>query len=217
VKKSSVKRIFPYKQFEADISKWFVAKNGTNAATRTAWGKLKGLIAVNAAVDYGMRPSSTEAERDEAMAKAWEDGYIAFKGYGDNTITGPILQMWHYVIDKDRESLRQAIQSACDAVDVYYQEHGVRRRYLEKYWKAKVRCKPEDFREPTALPLSGRALRDWTSDEGYDYETFEQVIHEMEIKEQARRAARKASGDSRKAPPGTGSASGTVIQFPGKK
>ena len=100
--------MFPYKQFEQDINKWFVSKNGSNAATRTAWGKFKGLIAVNAAVDYGMRPSSTEAERDEAMAKAWEDGYIAFKGYGDNTITGPILQMWHYVIDKDRESLRQA-------------------------------------------------------------------------------------------------------------
>jgi hypothetical protein len=160
--------MFPYKQFEQDINKWFVSKNGSNAATRTAWGKFKG------------------------------------------------LQMWHYVIDKDRESLRQVIQSACDAVDVYYQEHGVRRRYLEKYWKANVRSKPEDFREPTALPLSGRALQDWTSDEGYDYEMFEQVMHEMEIKEQARRAARKASGASRKAPSVTGSASATVIQFPSR-
>ncbi len=205
--------MFPYKKFEQDINKWFVSKNDSNAAARTAWSKFKGLVAVSAAVDYGMRPSSTEDERDVALAKAWEDAYIAFKGYGDNTITGPILQLWHYVREKDRKSLHKTLKDACEAVDVFYAEHGVRRRYLEKYWKAAVRSSPDQFKEPTALPLNGRPLQDWTSDEGYDYETLEQVMHEIEIKEQARAAAKAASNGSRRRPASSGA--GTVIQFPG--
>lgn len=214
--------LFPYKQFEADVGKGFLGGGPEKAVLRTAWSKLKGQAVVTAAVDYGLRPSSTPAERDAALAKAWEDIYIAFKGYGDNILTGFLLQVWHYVEKKSREELRRVLQEACDKVDRYYEEHSIRRRYLEKYWSAPVRSSPGDFCEPTALPISGRPLRDWAGAEGVEYETYAQVMNEMEIREQARRAqkARAVAGaPKRAAPPAASStpAGSNVLSFPGAK
>jgi len=205
---------FPYKQFEDEIDKWFRDPEPSKAVLRTAWSKLKGMAAVNAAVDYGLRPDSTKEQREIALSRAWEDVYIALKGYGDNILTGPILQLWHYVLKGDRDSLHQALSSACENVDRYYQQHGVRRRYLEKYWTADVKSDASQFQEPTALPIEGRPLRDWSCSEGYDYDTVQQVLHEIEIKEQARRVRSKAQGTNNS----NTSRAGTVIQFPrGKK
>jgi hypothetical protein len=209
----SKKRYFPYEQFEADINQWFRGGGAEKAILRSAWSKMKGQIVVSAGVDYGLRPNSTAAQRAEALSKSWEDVYIAFKGYGDNIWTGFLLQLWHYVPNKQRDSLRQAIQDACDRVDAYYTEHGIRRRYLEKYWTARVRSQPSDFQEPTALPISGKPLRDWAGSEGVDYETFEQVMHEMEVREQSRRALAVQNAPKTK-PPAAGP---NVIQFPTKR
>lgn len=202
--------LFPYEQFRSDIDKWFRTEGRQQPVLRTAWAKLKGLAIVTASVDYGLRPNSTEDEQHQALAKAWEDVYIAFKGYGDNILTGPMLQLWHYTTEKQRKSLHSALTEACASVDAFYNEHSIRRRYLQKYWKANVKSKPTHFQEPTALPISGRPLQDWSYNSGVEPEVMEQVMHEIEVREQSRRAlAAQAAPKSR--PPTAGP---NVIQFP---
>jgi hypothetical protein len=201
-------KYFPHAKFKAAISAWFTENGDRNRACATAWEKLCGTTIVVAQVDYGMRKASTAKERDEALACAWEDTFIAFKGYGDNVVTGSLLQIWHYVKPEDRESLREAIETACTDVTAYYKKNGVRWRYLARYRNASVKSLPEDFTLPTALPTSGRALADWAGDEGYDPEVIEEVMHASEVQEQS-----KAVRAALSAPKVSANPRGQIIQF----
>lgn len=126
---------------------------------------------------------------EEALALAWQDVDIAFRGYGDHILTGYVLQLWH-VLPKGEEARFKHVIEEAFSVAALLTDSSVPRRYLQKHREAPVRTLATGFNLPAILPISGPAIRDWAADTSTDAAKIEEQLRWYEL---AERSAKKAA------------------------
>lgn len=138
-----------------------------------AYRKLKATVVAYAYIDFlteGVR------SREEALAYAWEDAEIAFRGYGESCMTGAIVQFWSAVGSADTETtaqMRESIRLAFEAAEAATHAD-VKRRYLKKHRKEPIRDLSMGFDLPAILPTRGIKLREWAIESGKDVSDTEE-------------------------------------------
>lgn len=213
------KKLFPVELLTTPIDAWMKKHATKHRVAFDAWAKFRALVTITAIIDYGMRPKSDERARAEALALAWEDAFIAFRGYADNVLTGPLLQLWGSLPAPAAEQLRAVIEVASEEVKTFYTQEGLRWRYLAEYRQAPVLADSTAFNLPCALPINGKRTIDWAEDLGYDGGVLNSILHEMEAREQAAAVAEKRRSPARRAPAASArpaspeSGESNVIQF----
>lgn len=169
---------FPYPVLRDAIDGWFAETGRHHTTARLAWAKLKALAGVVACVEYDGAPGGDGDHDRDALAWAWEDIAMAFRGFGDNTLTGPILQMWHFLPRRELSDLCDRIDRCLVAIGVLCRSSGIQQRYPARYRTEAVPRDPNGFKEPIALPVGGRFTRSWARDEGHDPVLMEEVIQQ---------------------------------------
>lgn len=147
-----------------------------NAMFLRAVRKLRGVIIVYAVVDFGQ----AAPDHAHALAWAWEDAEIAFKGYGEGTLTGPIVQMWDALSPESWRAFKQTLDRAFDRANALTNED-VKRRYFKGYRAKRVRTPKTGFNEKVVLPTWGPTFRDWCTDNKRDADEEEQLFHYVEL------------------------------------
>ena len=175
---------YPAALVKTHIENWFKKAPTKNHRARRAWVKLKGYALVVAASDYGLRPRSSEAEKDKALAYVWEDFTIAMRGYGDNAVTGFLLQILSSLTPAGCKSLGEALATAVKAADDKASLDGVVRRYEQVYIDAPVIYDAQAFRMPYAVPIAGAPIADWVRDHEDD-DVAEVILEELRARHAA--------------------------------
>lgn len=182
---------YPAALVKAHIEAWFKKAPAKYHQARRAWIKLKGYALVVAATDYGLRPRSPDDEKDKALAYAWEDFTLAMRGYGDNAVTGFLLQLFSTLDAAGCKSLGAAMTVAIKAADDKASRDGVVRRYTQVYTDAPVIFDPQGFCMPYAVPCSGAPLADWVRDHE-DEDVAETILEELRARHGAEEQATAA-------------------------
>ena len=169
---------FPFTVLRDPIDDWFRGPGRRHTMARLAWTKLKALAGVIASVDYDGDPGGGSRPDRDAEAWAWEDIAMGFRGYGDNTVTGPILQIWHFLPIAAREDLCDRVDRCLYAIEVLCTSSKVHQRYPARYRRDGVPREPTGFTAPIALPVGGRLSRSWARDHDRDPETIDDVIRQ---------------------------------------
>lgn len=142
-----------------------------------SYRKFKCLLGVYAYVDF-----PDDATPEQRLAWAWEDADLAFRGYGENLLTGALLQMWTHTHGDEQDRFHEVITAALDAANEAT-DPSTPRRYLAGVRAKPVRKGGNDFDLPQELPVRGPRLREWAEDEGFDalsLETQMELIEEMD-------------------------------------
>lgn len=129
------------------------------------YAKLKLVLAVISITDYAQ-------EGDAALACAWEELDVAVRGYGDELLTGIIIQLWRYLPSDRHREFRSALKRAFAAASAATSTT-VFRLHEEKYRLAEVNDPSKGWGFPTAVPLRGPRLQDWAKVAGYPPEQLE--------------------------------------------
>ena len=129
-----------------------------------SYRKLLGVLLVYAQVDFGTAKGSFE----EKLAWAWEDADIAFRGYGENLISGAAIQLWSVLPSPYHNALRKTLKKAMRAA--WASTPASHRPRWSKEWREKPICMGEDsFNDmPYALPTWGPKLREEAEAQGFD-------------------------------------------------
>ena len=151
-----------------------------------AYRKLRCLLAVYAHTDF-----PEEAPAAQRWAWTWEDLDIAFRGLGENLMTGALIQLWMYTPDEEEAQFQAAIIEAFAAANEAT-DASVPRRYCRTDREAPVRRGEDDFLLPQALPVRGPRLREWAFEEGLDALELEQQLCILEAEEREIEARNKA-------------------------
>jgi hypothetical protein len=126
---------------------------------RRAYQKFKGVIAMYAFVDY-REAKDTPVQ----LSWAWEDAFVAFRGYGEETMTGPILQMWTTLPSSQESSFRGAIENSFQKA--VQKNPSYPKRYKDLHRLAPVRTLDDGFNLAAVLPDRSPSLKDWGVDNG---------------------------------------------------
>jgi hypothetical protein len=167
---------FPFAVLRDAIDDWFRGRGRRHTMARLAWTKLKCQAGIIAFVDYDGDPGGDRPQDRDALAWAWEDITMGFRGFGDNIVTGPILQMWHFLPAADRGDLCDRIDRCLIAIEVLCTSSTVHQRYPVRYRQGEMPRDPSGFQQPIALPVGGRLSRSWARDHGRDPDTIDDVI-----------------------------------------
>jgi hypothetical protein len=142
-----------------------------------AYRKFRCLITIYAYMDF------LSISPKQRLSWAWEDVDIAFRGYGDNILTGVMLQMWDHTEDEEANRFHLTITKALERANAVTDKN-CPRRYLLKWRQSRVRKGADDFADPVVLPVNGPKLREWAEAEGFDAESIE---HQFGLLEAAQR------------------------------
>lgn len=136
---------------------------------RRAYRKFKGVVAMYAYVDY-REAKDTKIQ----LSWAWEDAFVAFRGYGEETMTGPILQMWTSLPASRESSFRDAIETSYQkALD---KNPSYPKRYKDPHRLAPVRTLEDGFHLAAVLPDRSPSLKDWGIDNGLTAEEMDEYF-----------------------------------------
>lgn len=183
VSKKKTANRYVYERAEKVLDEFVATMEGEQF--RRAYRKFKLAIVLYAHCDYlGATTNAVEGPvtRDQALAWAWEDADIAFRGYGEEALTGFILQMWTHVPHGEEGALRKAIKKAFKAADAAT-PLGVQRRYLLRWRGKKVRDLDRGFDLPSVIPCMGIKLREWAADLGEEAEAISEQLEWMAASE----------------------------------
>jgi hypothetical protein len=155
-----------------------------------AYRKFRCLITIYAYMDF---PSGSAPK--QRLSWAWEDVDIAFRGYGDNILTGVMLQMWDHTADEEEANrFHRTITKALERSNAVTDKN-CPRRYLIKWRQSRVRKGADDFADQVVLPVNGPKLREWAEAEGFDAESIE---HQFGLLEAAQREVFGLAGGDEK-------------------
>lgn len=170
----------------------FDAEDPTFAFQR-AYARLKMAVIAVAIIDYGEYP------REEALAYAWEEADVAFRGYADESMTGPIVQLWRTMPDGEEENFHKVVKEAfAAAVAATDKKH--KWLHLKKYRTADIRDLESGFGLPTAMPVHGPRVRDWAVGLGRSEELVAAALTQMQEEMDAFNAPAKAAPDDTEPP-----------------
>lgn len=129
------------------------------------YAKLKLILTVISITDYSQ-------EGEGALACAWEEVDVAFRGFGDELLTGIIIQLWRYLPESRQREFRSTLKRAFSAANAATSPD-VFRLHEEKYRLAEINDPTKGWAFPTAVPLRGPRLQDWAKASGYDPKQLE--------------------------------------------
>ncbi|MAH47434.1 hypothetical protein CMI37_16540 [Candidatus Pacearchaeota archaeon] len=169
---------FAYEHFVEGLDSFVEGQD--NPGLLRALRMVKFMVLASAWCDFRIWDAGVN-EKD-AMAWAWEDMVMAFKGFGENSLTGVVISFWSAggrdVWEEGRRALNRASCKADDETS-----NLVPRRYLLKYRIQTIRTPELGFDLPSIVPAKGERLRQWATREGLDpdeVETQMAVIEEYE-------------------------------------
>lgn len=102
-----------------------------------------------------------EHSAEEAMAFAWEDAEVAFKGYGEPGITGCVIAMWSTLPTKEYNNFERVIHQAFSKASKAT-GNDVQRRFLAQWRMGPVRRPEQGFASPPVDPTYYPYPRDFT-------------------------------------------------------
>ncbi len=167
--------LYRYDLFEKALDD-YVAGTGSNVALRSL-RKLKFSVLASAWIDFSIWHPDTD--KRQAMSWAWEDLAIAFKGYGESSTTGAVVELWTMLGTGRWPEFRKMLNET-DALVEKRTKKTVARRYLKKHRMEKARSPKEGFELPAIVPICGRRLQDWAVEHGLDPADTEQQLVELE-------------------------------------
>lgn len=144
---------------------------------RRSLKKLKMSVLAAAWIDHCLW--DPEVDKEQAMAWAWEDMSIAFRGYGESSSTGVVIELWTMVGKERWPEFRKAVDKGLSDAERRTKKT-VRRRYMSKHLKLRSRSPDDGFELPCAVPTGGRVLRNWALENGMDPDEVEASLQEME-------------------------------------
>ena len=147
-----------------------------------AWKKLKFMVLSVAWVDFGIWQEGVD--REQAMAWAWEDMEMAFRGFGDSNLTGAVVHLWTSIEEAKWEIGRRRVNTEFANARIATGMEAPR-RYLLTYRCQTVRTPAWGFDLPSIVPVTGPRLKEWASKNGLDPEQTEaqmMLIEEYERK-----------------------------------
>jgi hypothetical protein len=166
---------YAYTKLEEGLDE-FVAALASPVATR-ALSKLKFMVLAHAWTEFGIwRP---DCDKEQAMAWAWEDMDIAFKGYSDSCLTGAVINLW---TSMEREHWGEAVKAINRAIIAADQatSKGVARQYLLQYRGRTCRTPEMGFDLPAIAPAWGKRLHEWAAMQGLDPQRTEEKMRLIE-------------------------------------
>lgn len=116
---------------------------------------------------------------DTTISYAWEDAEIAFKGHGEPSLTGCVVQLWAHVPKGKRNDYERMLVAAFDRAEELTPE-GATRRYISLYRRKPIRRPEQGFNLPSILPINGPYLRDWAIDNDQDPAELEEKMYWLE-------------------------------------
>lgn len=134
-----------------------------------AYQKLKGTIAMYAFVDY-----RGEKDTKKSLSLAWEDVFVAFRGYGEETMTGPILQMWTSCPKGQEMAFKISIEEAYSRSVAAEPDYD--KRYKDPHRLAAVRDLDDGFHLAAVLPDRSPSLKDWGMDSGLSEQELDEYF-----------------------------------------
>ena len=177
MKKSKVTR-YQYEIFEAGLDEYM--KDLDRPDVMAALSKVKFAVLASAWSDfYAWHP---DTNKKQAMSWAWEDMVMSFRGFGESSMTGPIMSLWQAIPEDKWEEARKVLNIA--ALNANRETPAtVRRRYLTQYRCQTVRTPTWGFDLPAIVPTFGPRLRKWAEASGMNPDTVEEhmaIIEEYE-------------------------------------
>jgi len=174
-----MKETYAYRVLEEGLDELVQALD-CPAATR-ALTKLKLMVLAHAWVEFGIwKPS---VDNVQAMAWAWEDMDMAFKGYGDSSLTGAVMNLWTALGPENWAQAKTAINKASMAAGDATPKR-VPRQYLLQYRVKTCRTPEMGFDLPHIMPAWGRRLHEWAESQGLEPQETE---HQMQLIEEYER------------------------------
>jgi hypothetical protein len=159
---------YQYKVFERGLEEYVAGLKNESASL--ALRKLKFMVLATAWTDFHIWDE--DVDKEQAMAWAWEDMVMAFKGFGESVLTGAVMSLWTSIPDDEWETGRKAINKAvCGADDETPKV--IARRYLLHYRVQTVRTPDMGFNLPAIVPTHGNRLRTWATKNGMDPDEVE--------------------------------------------
>tara|TARA_Y100000034_G_C6771585_1_gene344245 strand:- start:123 stop:734 length:612 start_codon:yes stop_codon:yes gene_type:complete len=152
------------------------AKRHGPAAER-ALAKLHLFVLSHAWVEMELWRTGTDLE--QAMAWAWEDMVMAFRGYGSSCLTGAVLSYWQTIPEPFWEDVRRGLNRGAGAA-IEGTPKAVKRRYLLQHRIQTVRTPEMGFDLPALVPTFGPSLRDWAKRNGFNPDDVEAQFTQLE-------------------------------------
>lgn len=172
------------------------AANARAHQFKRAYRKLKFMVSAYAYCDF-WQPGM---ERSLALSYAWEDAEMAFIGYGEPCLTGPIMQMWLFLNKYEVPQFKKAATLAFERANAST-GMDVPRRYLTEWRDKPVRTLDDGFDLPTTLPLVGVKLREWAVDSSEDSGALEEQFYWLQqadiVREKEKAQEKRARGHLR--------------------
>lgn len=140
-----------------------------------AYRKFKVLVKVVAYCDF----SSPNLPTEEQLSWAWEDVELAFKGLGDSTLHGCIVQMWSCLSSQEKKFFLSTIKIGLGEAEQATGED-VARRYILRYRRKPVRNPELGYNYQMTPPVQGVQPKEWAVGEGTDPEDHQDFLASLE-------------------------------------
>lgn len=147
---------YAYEEAEKKLDAF--AKRIKSRPFHRAYRKFKVLVKVFAYCDF----SAPNLPTEEHLSWAWEDVELAFKGLGDSTLHGCIVQMWSCLSPQEKKFFLSTVKIGFSEAEAATGED-VARRYLFRYRRKPVRNPELGYNYQMTPPLQGVQLKNWKS------------------------------------------------------
>ncbi len=149
---------YAYEEAEKKLDAF--AKRIKSRPFHRAYRKFKVLVKVFAYCDF----SAPNLPTEEHLSWAWEDVELAFKGLGDSTLHGCIVQMWSCLSPQEKKFFLSTVKIGFSEAEAATGED-VARRYLFRYRRKPVRNPELGYNYQMTPPLQGVQLKNWEVEE----------------------------------------------------